>query len=211
MGDAGVAQSGQIPGRFSDDGGLIVPNCRQNVSLEGTADDDGGEPDAHELVDTRIVQPQVDDEHAVNPVLAEPSAIHGDLLVDVADELERQGDRARGELGLDACDELHEERLERDRARRSREHEAARVGPRRGERARGSVRVPAELVRDRDDAVARVVRHARPSVECVRDGALGDAGALGDVLDRDPAASLLCHSPASFARNAIRRSMLFTG
>ena len=38
-------------------------------SIEGTADDDGGEPDAYELVDARILQPQVDDEHAVIYVL----------------------------------------------------------------------------------------------------------------------------------------------
>ena len=41
--------------------------------------------------------------------------------------------------------------------------------------------------RDREDALAGVVGDARPAVQRVRDGALGHARALGDVLDRDPA------------------------
>ena len=175
-----------------------MPNCRQNAVIDGSADDDSREAETNKLVDAGVVEAQVDDEHAVHPVFAEPAAVDLDLVADVADELERECDGARRELLLDPGDELHEERLVRDRPRGPCEHEPARVGAGRRERARRTIRIPAELVRDRDDAIARVVGDARPAVECVRDGALGHTGALGDVLDRDPTAPLLHHAPASF-------------
>jgi hypothetical protein len=76
----------------------------------------------------------------------------------------------------------------------------ARVRARGGERPCSAVRIPAELVGDREDAISRFVRHSGAAVERVRDRALGHAGALGDVLDGDPAASVLDHLPASFDR-----------
>ena len=189
-----------------------MPNCWQYAVFDRSADDDGRKAETHELVDARVVDAQVDHQHAVDAVLAPPAAVDLDLLADVADELERECDRARGELRLDAGDELHEERLERERPRRPREHEPARVGAGRRERARRAVRIPAELVGDREDAVARVVGDAGPAVERVRDGALRDAGALGDVADRDPAAPL---SPPlrlpPFDGTLSARSMLLTG
>ena len=98
-----------------------------------------------------------------------------------------------GELRLHAGDELHEERLERERPCRSGEHETARVRACGGKCSCRPVRVPAELVGDREDPLAGDVRHSRASVERVRDRALRDAGPLGDVPDRRSASSLLGH------------------
>ena len=146
-------------------------------------------------------------EHAVDPVLAQPPPIDRDLLVDVPDELERQGDRARGELGLDAGEELHEERLEREGARRSGKDESARVGARRRERARGPVRIPAELVGDREDAIARVVGNARAGRSSAYETAPFDTPArsamsLGSSRPALSSALLLCagHSRAPSLR-----------
>ena len=138
-----------------------MPNRWQRRSSSGPPTTTAGRPSAHELLDARVVEPQVDDEHAVDAMLAPPAPVDRDLLLDVLDELDRQRDRRGRELRLDAGDELHEERLERERAGRPGEHEPAGVGTCGRERARRAVRVPAELVGDREDPVARVVGDAR--------------------------------------------------
>ena len=135
---------------------------------ERSADDHGREAEAHELVDAGVVHAEVAHEDAVDTVLAPPAAVQGDLLLDVGDELKGQRDRARRELRLDAGDELHEERLERERAGGPRKDQPARVGPGGGERARGPVRVPAEVVGYRQDPLARLLGNAGPPVQRVR-------------------------------------------
>ena len=144
-------------------------------------------------------------------MLAPPASVDLDLLPRVLHELERERDGPRRELDLDARDELHEERLERECSSRSSEDEPARVRPRCGERAGGAVRVPAELVRDREDPPTGVVGDARPAVECVRDCAFRHARTLCDVPDRDSARSLLGHSDCSFLTRAVARMWAFTG
>ena len=186
LGDALVAERGEVAHGLDHRRCLVVPGGGERTVDDRAADHDGGQADRPERGDPRVVHAQVDHQHAVDAVLAPPAPVDGDLVLDALDELDRQRDGPGGQLGLDAGDELHEERLQRERLRRTREEQPARVGARSGERARGAVRVPAELVGDREDAVPGVVRDARPAVERVRDGALGDPGEPGDVADRRP-------------------------
>ena len=138
-----------------------MPDAGERAILERAADHDCRQPQPDELLDARVVFAQVDHQHAVDAPLGPPAAVDSTLLVDVLDDLDRQRDRARRELRLDAGDELHEERLERERRQRAREHEPAGVGARGRERARGAVRVPAELLGDREDPLACAVGDAR--------------------------------------------------
>ena len=124
--------------------------------LERSADHDRRQLQPRERVDARIVDAQVDHQHAVDAVLAPPAPVDLDFRRDVVDHLEREPDRARRQLELDACDERHRERLERQEASGSREDEAAGVDAPRGERASGPVRVPAELAGDSEDALPRL-------------------------------------------------------
>jgi hypothetical protein len=123
-----MAESRDVLDRLDDRRGLVVPHGGEAAVRDGPADHDRGEPELDERVDPRVVTPHVDEEDAIDPMLAEPAAVHLDLLLHRPDELEREPDRAGGELRLDACDQLHEERLERDRRRRTREHEPERIG-----------------------------------------------------------------------------------
>ena len=116
VGEARVPECGEVLHRLGHDLALVMPNRWYLLIFKGAADDHGGKSKADELVDAGVVDAQVEDEDAVHPVLAEPAPVHRDLLLDVADELDRQSDRMLGELELGAGDELHEERLERDRA-----------------------------------------------------------------------------------------------
>ncbi len=82
-----------------------------------------------ERLDAGIVVAHVDDEHPVDAMLAEPAPVDGNLFLDGVDELQRQTERPWRELRLDSRDELHEERLERDRGRGPRQDEPARIRP----------------------------------------------------------------------------------
>ena len=99
---------------------------------------------------------------------------------------------AVGELELDAGDEGGEERVGAQQQRIARDHEADRVLLAPAERARGGARLPAELVGDLEDPVARGVGDAGAAVERERDRGRRDAGMAGDVDDR--------RSPPAFAR-----------
>ncbi len=129
---------------------------------------------------------QVDDEHPVDAPLAPPTAMNGNLLLGVGDHLDRECHRTQREHRLDAGDQLHEERLHGEGRRRSREHEPASVRTRGRERARRAVWIPAQLVRDPEDAGSSVFRQARAPVQRVRDRPLRHTRALRDVPDRDP-------------------------
>ncbi len=211
LGDPPVAERRQIMDGLVHGDGVVVPHRRQR-SVE-RADDDRGEAQADETVHPGIVDAKIDHHHAVDPALGPPAAVDAHLLVDVVDELEGQPDGMSRQLRLDAGDELHEERLESEHPRRARNHQAARVGTCRGERPRGTVRIPAELVRDCENTRARPIRHARLPVQCVGDRSLRHARTLGDVADRDSrnATGFLRHRISSrtdhtFAHGSRRRT-----
>ncbi len=185
-GDPPVAEGRQVFDRLRDERGLVMPDGRQCAALERAADDDGRKTELGELVHPRVDDPEVDHEHAVDAPLAPPAPVDGDLLVEARHELQHQSDRARGELGLDAHDECHEERLEREHVGRACEDEAAGMRPGRGQRAGRPVRVPAEVPCDAEDPLPGVLGDAGLSVQRVRYGALRDTGPLRDVADGDP-------------------------
>jgi hypothetical protein len=185
--DPRVAQGRDVADRLHDDSRLVVPNRRKCVVFDWSSDNDGRQSEPDELVDTRIVFPQIGDEHAVDAAFTEPAAVDLDLVFDGLDQLNREGDRSGRKRRLDAGDELHEERLEREGLGRPRQHEAAGIRALHRQGARGSVRVPAELAGDREDPFPRAVGDSWPTVQGVRNGAFRDSSPRRDVADRDSA------------------------
>ncbi len=207
-----MTESGEVVDRLDHHSALVVPNRRQGAAFERPADDDGtadrggrarrcegrrraGRPRARRRPGARPTSAGRRRSPPACPSRAGcVSAIERAASSDSTPEMNsmKNGSSASVRAG-------------------SSEHEPAGVCARGREGARGTVRVPAEVVGDGEDALARIVRHPGTSVERVRHGALRHTGPLGDVLDRDPRAASLHHSTASFERNAIRRSMLFIG
>ena len=153
-----------------------------------------------------IVVPQVDDEHPVDPMLAEPAPVDLDLLLDGVDELQRQADRAaaRARASTPAMNSMKNGSsaiVVAGRARTS-PHASAREAERARAARFGYHPSSSAMARI---AVARLVRDAGSAVERVRNGSLRHACAFGDVLDRrpPPAASRPCaSSPSGRCRRA---------
>src|SRR6185312_17465259 len=86
--DPRVTERRQVLHSFDDDPLLIVPNRWNRMVFERTADDHGGEPEACRLVDAGVVDPEVDHQDSVDPALAPPPPVDGDLVLHVAYELD---------------------------------------------------------------------------------------------------------------------------
>jgi hypothetical protein len=155
-----------------------------------------------DLLDPGVGEAEVDDEHAVDPVLGPPATVDRHLGVDVVDNLDRESDGPRGELRLDTTHELHEERLEGKRVHSTGEHEPACAGPC-GRQCPGSaVGVPAELLGDLENSLARRLRDSGAAVQRVRHGPFRDPCAERYVSNRRPPTRvrLLRHGLPSIGR-----------
>jgi hypothetical protein len=183
-GDPPVPQRPQVLDDRHHRSGVVGPHAGETSVVTGAADDDGRHPQPLHEVDPLVVHPQVDQEHAVDALLGRPPPVQLDLGGLVLDDLEHQRDRPGRQLGLQAGDQLEEERLDAERAGGPGEHQAHRVGTGRGQGSGGAVRPPLELVGHPEDAPPRLLRDARSAVERERDRAFRDTGAQGDVSDR---------------------------
>jgi hypothetical protein len=147
----------------------------------GAADHDHRQPDPVQGGQPRVVRARIDDQHPVHPLLGGPPPVHGDLLVEVRDELQSQPETAGGQLGLDAGDQPAAEHLDREGRRRAQHHQPERLG---GGAVQGqgvAVHPVAQLAGDADDLLAQRGRDAGPAVQGVGHGDPGDTRAPGDV------------------------------
>jgi hypothetical protein len=93
--------------------------------------------------------------------------VHGDLLVEVRDELQGQPEAAGGQLGLDAGDQLPAEHLDGEGRRGAQHDQAERLGGGAVQGQGGAVGAVAQLAGDADDLLAQAVRDAGAAVQGV--------------------------------------------
>ena len=157
-----MAERGQVAHQLDDGCMLVVPDDEERSS-SGPPTTTAGSPSSASASIAGVVLSEVEQEHAVDPVLRPPAPVDLDLALEVGRELEGQRDRARGKLGLDAREELMKKpstasmRAGRARTRPQAFARAAESDP------CGPVRTPAEL-----SAIARMRSGSRPRPPVVR-------------------------------------------
>src|SRR5262249_40668265 len=97
-----------------------------------------------------------------------------------------EGDLVLTEIGLDAGDQLHEERLDAERPRWPVDHQAEHPSLAHRQRTGGAARLEADLLGDREYALPGRRGHSRLTIEREGNRGLGHAGPLGDVGNRRP-------------------------
>ena len=189
VGDPLVAERGQVADGGRDARAVVLRDRRERARDVRAVERDGLQAELLHERDPRVVRPQVGQEDAVDALGAREVAVAVGLAVGV-DDLQQQRLPACRELGLDAGDEGHEERVRAEHQRVTRDHQAERVLALAAERAGAGARLPAQLPCDAQDPLACLLGHAGPVVERERDRGGRHAGMARDVDDRRPPPAL---------------------
>ncbi len=146
-----------------------------------------GRPSPASRPKRRSVDPQVVEEHPVDPALGGQPPVAGRLgLVVVPDDLEDQRAVPLGQQRLHPGQELGEERVGPEQLRHPPHHQSDRERPRPRQRPCPGARLPPQLTGRGQDPVPGLGRHPRPAVERERHRPLGHPGPPGHIDDRRP-------------------------
>ena len=183
VGDAPVPQGHQVLDGGHDAGAVVDGDHGPTARDRGRGDHHTRETQRLEQVGPGVVDPQVGEEHAVDPTAGGERLVVAAFGLLVRDDLQEQGLAALGQRHLDAGDEGGEERVGAERLRVPGDHQTDGQSPRRGQRPSPMTGGEAELGGDRQDPGPGGIGHARTVVQRERDRTSGDARRTGDVGD----------------------------
>jgi hypothetical membrane protein len=185
VGDAAVAELGEVPHGGGDPRPVVHQHRREAAGPVRAGDGHGRQVELLEERDPWVGDPQVEQEHPVDPPGGGQPAVSG-LLRGLGHHLQDQGLPAVGQRPLDAGDEGGEERVGAEQLGLPGEDQPD--GERPGDRqcAGLGARGPAEVAGGRQDPLTGLLGDPGPAVQRERNGAFGNTGGPGHVPDRRP-------------------------
>jgi hypothetical protein len=96
-----VAKTSEVTHEFYAGARVVGPYCRAFSRALGPSKNDRRKANCLEMIYSRVVKTNVNDENAIDATLCPPASMNGHLRGNVVDDLEREGDGACREFGLD--------------------------------------------------------------------------------------------------------------